>query len=86
MIMTPSTSGSMDHVGHHPSTTHPPIDEALGWEGHVNVPSSPALTNLLRHWSDLQTGLAFSMMFVMGVLVGGALFAALGCSKKNSNA
>ena len=82
--MTAFTSGPMNHVGHHPSPEHPTIDEALGWEGHVNIPPSPLLTNLLRNWADLQTGLAFSMVFVVGVFVGGALCVALGHGKKNS--
>ncbi len=82
--MTAFSSGPMNHVGHHPSPEHPTIDEALGWEGHVNIPPSPLLTNLLRNWAELQTGLAFSMVFVVGVFVGGALFAALGHGKKNS--
>lgn len=62
------------------------IDEALGWEGHVNVPPSPVLAKLLRNWPELRTGLAFSMVFVVGALVGSTLFAAFGCHKKNSNA
>ena len=84
--MTSFPSGSMNQVGRHPSAERPPIDEALGWEGYVNVPLSPILTKLLRNRSELQTGLTFGMVFVVGVLVGGVLFAALGYGKKNSNA
>ncbi len=82
--MTAFSSGPMNHVGHHPSAEHPAIDEALGWEGHVNLPPSPISDKLLRNWAEMQTGLAFSMVFVVGVFVGGALFAALGHGKKNS--
>ena len=82
--MTSGTSGSMNHIGRHPSAEDPTLDEALGWEGHVNIPPSPLLAKLLRNWSELQTGLAFSMVFLIGFLVGGILFAALGSGKKNS--
>lgn len=80
--MSSFTSGSMNQAGDQPSPEHPTIDEALGWEGHVNIPPSPMLTKLLRDVAELQTGLAFGMVFVAGVLVGGVLFAALGSGKK----
>lgn len=57
-------------------------EEALGWEGHVNVqPESPILTKLLQSWPELRTGLAFSMVFVIGALVGGSLALVLGCPR-----
>ena len=83
--MTSFTSGSMYQADHQPSAENPALDEALGWEGHVNLPPSPALTNLLRNWSEVQAGLVFGMVFVVGVLVGGVLFSALGSGKKNSD-
>ncbi len=83
--MTSFTSGSMNQAGQHPSEERPSIDEALGWEGHVNIPPSPMLTKLLRNVSELHTGLTFGMVFVVGVLVGGVLFTALGSGKKNSD-
>lgn len=82
--MTSFTSGSMHRVEHDPSTENPTIDDALGWEGHVNLPPSPVLAKLLRNVSELQTGLVFGLVFVVGVLVGGVLFASLGYGKKNS--
>ncbi len=82
--MTSFTSELMHHDGQHSSAENPVLDEALGWEGHVNIPMSPVLAKLLRNWSALQTGLAFSMVFLMGVFVGGILFAALSYGKKNS--
>ncbi len=82
---TTFNAGSMNQADHQPSTDHPAIDETLGWEGHVNLPPSPMLTTLLRHVSDLQTSLAFGMAFVVGVLVGGVLFTALGSGKKRSD-
>ncbi len=83
--MTAFPSGAMHHIGHHSSADNPLVDEALGWEGHVNVPPSPMLAKLMRNWPELRTGLAFSMVFVVGALVGGTLCAALGCNKKLSN-
>ncbi len=83
--MTSFTSGSMNQADHQPSEEHPTLDEALGWEGHVNIPPSPMLTKLLRDWSEMQTGLVFGMVFVVGVLVGGVLFSALGSGKKSSD-
>ncbi len=83
--MTAFTSGSMNHIGQHASADNLLVEEALGWEGHVNVPPSPILAKLLHNWPELRTGLAFSMVFVVGALVGGTLFAALGCNKKQSS-
>ena len=83
--MTTFTSGSMNHAERHPSAEPPTMEEALGWEGHVNLPPSPVLAKLLRNWSELQTGLTFGMVFVVGVLVGGVLFAALGYGKRHSD-
>ena len=83
--MTSFTSGSMNHVEHDPSTENPTIDDALGWEGHVNLPPSPISAKLLRNVSELQTGLVFGLVFVVGALVGGVLFAALGSGKKHSD-
>ena len=60
-------------------------DEPLGWEGHVNVqPESPMLTKLLQSWPELRTGLAFSMVFVVGALVGGSLAVLMGSQKTKS--
>ncbi|MCY3728470.1 MAG: hypothetical protein OXF97_05675 [Nitrospira sp.] len=81
--MTSFTSGSMNQADHQPSAENPTIDEALGWEGHVNIPPSPLLNTLLRNLSEVQTGLTFGMVFVVGVLVGGVLFAALGSGKRH---
>ena len=83
--MTSFTSGWMNHAKRHASAESPAIDEALGWEGHVNLPPPPIFAKLLRNWSDLQTGLTFGMVFVVGVLVGGVLFAALGYGKRHSD-
>jgi len=59
-------------------------EEALGWEGHVNVPGSPAWTKLLGNWPELRTGLAFSMVFVVGAVVGGTVALLFGCNRTKS--
>ena len=83
--MTSFTSRSMNQIGRQPSADNQTIDEALGWEGHVNIPPSPILAKLLRNWSEVQTGSVFGIVFVVGVLVGGVLFSALGSGKKHSD-
>ncbi len=72
----------MSRIEQQTSPAGPEIDEALGWEGHVNIPNAPALTKLLNNWPELRTGLAFSMVFVVGVCVGSALFAALSGNRR----
>ena len=69
----------------HPSpTTLPTADDALGWEGHVNVPPPPVFANLLNNWPELRSGLAFSLVFVAGAVVGGSLIALSGCAKRRA--
>ncbi len=83
--MTTLTSRPANHGRHQASTTDPESDEALGWEGHVTIPNAPILTKLLNNWPELRTGLAFSMVFVVGAIVGGTLLALLGGNKKSAN-
>ncbi len=66
-----------------PTDTNSP-EEALGWEGHVNVPRSPIWTNLLSNWPELRTGLAFSMVFVVGAVVGGTVALLVGCNRSKT--
>ncbi len=72
----------MNRIGHQTPSADHDIDEALGWEGHVNIPNAPTLTKLLNNWPELRTGLAFSMVFVVGAFVGGALIAALSGNRR----
>lgn len=74
----------MNHTRQQAAPAPPEPDEALGWEGHVNIPNASLVTKLLRNWPELRTGLAFSMVFVVGAIVGGALCTLLGSSKKTS--
>lgn len=64
------------------STALPTADDALGWEGHVNVPPAPVFANLLNNWPELRSGLAFCLVFVAGAVVGGSLAALSGCAKR----
>lgn len=59
-------------------------EEVLGWEGHVNVPGSPFWAKLLGDWPELRTGLAFSMVFVVGAVVGSSLALLFGCNRSKS--
>jgi len=77
------SSDSNNHTHQESSDTAPP-EEALGWEGHVNVPGSPAWTKLLGNWPELRTGLAFSMVFVVGAVVGGTVALLFGCNRHKS--
>ncbi len=78
------TSEPSNHLDHHSQTATSMADEALGWEGHVNVPSSQIFAKLLNNWPELRTGLAFSLVFVAGTVVGGTLIALFGCNKQKS--
>lgn len=63
-------------------TALPTADDALGWEGHVNVPPAPVFANLLNNWPELRSGLAFCLVFVVGAVVGGSLIALSSCAKR----
>lgn len=65
-------------------TALPTTDDALGWEGHVNVPPAPVFANLLNNWPELRSGLAFCLVFVAGAVVGGSLVALSGCSQRRA--
>lgn len=62
-----------------------PSDQPLGWEGHVHFPEeSPLWSNLLRNWPELRSGLAFSLVFVVGALVGGSVASLILCNRRKS--
>lgn len=83
--MTPFSADSTNHHQHESTSEPSPGDEALGWEGHVTLPSqSPLLTKLLGNWPELRTGLAFSMVFVVGAVVGGTVALLFGCNRTKS--
>jgi hypothetical protein len=82
--MTRLSSDWNNHT-HQESRSYPSShEEALGWEGHVNVPGSPLWTKLMGNWPELRTGLAFSMVFVVGALVGGSVALLFGCNRTKS--
>ncbi|GJL64219.1 MAG: hypothetical protein NPIRA04_28730 [Nitrospirales bacterium] len=46
----------------------------LGWEGHVHFPTGvPLWERVLESWPELRTGLAYSLVFGAGVLLGSAV-------------
>ncbi len=46
----------------------------LGWEGHVHFPPGvPLWKRVLDTWPELRTGLAYSLIFGAGVLLGSAV-------------
>lgn len=82
--MTRLSSDSNNHT-HQESRSNPSSPEdVLGWEGHVNVPSSPLWTKLLGNWPELRTGLAFSIVFVVGAVVGSSVALLFGCNRTKS--
>ena len=83
--MTRFSSDSNNHTHQEPRTHPSAPEEALGWEGHVNVPGSPAWTKLLGNWPELRTGLAFSMVFVVGAVVGSTVALLFGCNRTKSS-
>lgn len=83
--MTSFTAEPTNHLAPQSPTELPAAEEALGWEGHVNVPPSPVFAKLLNNWPELRTGLAFSLVFVVGAAVGGTLIALLGCNKQRAS-
>ncbi|RMH02997.1 MAG: hypothetical protein D6704_13250 [Nitrospirae bacterium] len=63
----------------------PPPEPALGWEGHVHFPSATLWGRILQNWPELRTGLAFSVVFVAGALIGGGLATFFACQRKKSD-
>ncbi|NKB81804.1 MAG: hypothetical protein GKS05_07960 [Nitrospirales bacterium] len=62
-----------------------PDDEYLGWEGHVHMPDGPPLwTRILRNWPELRTGLAFSLVFAAGTIIGCSLGTFWNCKRQKS--
>ena len=83
--MTRFSSDSTEHINQESHSDPASPEEALGWEGHVNFPSSPMWAKLLGDWPELRTGLAFSMIFVVGAVVGSSLALLFGCNRSKSN-
>ena len=51
----------------------------LGWEGHVHFPTGvPLWRRVLESWPELRTGLAYSLVFGAGVLLGSAVTTLVG--------
>ena len=60
--------------------TDQPFKQAnLGWEGHVHFPTGvPLWRRVLESWPELRTGLAYSLVFGAGVLLGSAVTSLVG--------
>ena len=82
--MTRHSSDSTNHTPQESRSARSSPEDVLGWEGHVNVPGSPLWTKLLGNWPELRTGLAFSMVFVVGAVVGGSIALLFGCNRTKS--
>ena len=56
-----------------------PQDADWGWEGHVHFPHGvPVWKRILDSWPELRIGLAYSLVFATGVLLGSGVTALLG--------
>ena len=63
----------------------PPRRSDLGWEGHVHFPEGiPLWRRVLESWPELRTGLAYSLVFGAGVLLGSAVSSLLTCRENKS--
>ena len=63
----------------------PPRQSDLGWEGHVHFPEGiPLWRRILESWPELRTGLAYSLAFGAGVLLGSAVSTMLACKENKS--
>ena len=52
----------------------PPSQSDLGWEGHVHFPEDiPLWRRILESYPELRTGIAYSLAFGAGVLLGSAV-------------
>lgn len=81
------TSYSTESGNHQHSSTQsndPPL--GWGWEGHVHFPeNSPFWSKLFRNWPELRSGIAFSVVFVVGGILGGSLAALLLNNRQKSH-
>ena len=58
-------------------------DADWGWEGHVHLPQGvPLWKKILESLPELRTGLAYSLVFVSGIVVGTGLSAFIGCKRR----
>lgn len=63
----------------------PPKQADLGWEGHVHVPTDiPLWRRVLESWPELRTGMAYSLIFGAGVLLGSAVTALVACRPRRA--
>jgi len=75
-----------EHVHREDSEPDQPFKQAnLGWEGHVHFPTDvPLWRRVLESWPELRTGLAFSLVFGAGVLLGSAVTSLIGTKQQKA--
>ena len=75
---------TLQHHGEHTEREDRESDQPfkpanLGWEGHVHFPTGvPLWRRVLESWPELRTGLAYSLVFGAGVLLGSAVTSLVG--------
>ena len=81
-----TTKQDSEHIENgNKETDQPPRHSDLGWEGHVHFPEGiPLWRRILESWPELRTGLAYSLVFGAGVLLGSAVSTMLACRENKS--
>ncbi len=76
-----------DHLHREDNGIDQPFKQAnLGWEGHVHFPAGvPLWRRVLESWPELRTGLAYSLVFGAGVLLGSAVTSIVGTKQHKSH-
>ena len=73
---TPNDGKESDHL---------PQQSDLGWEGHVHFPDGiPLWRRVLESWPELRTGLAYSLVFGAGVVLGSLVTNMFECKEEKS--
>ena len=81
-----TTQNDTQHIrNENKESDQPPKQSDLGWEGHVHFPTGiPLWKRVLESWPELRTGLAFSLVFGAGVLLGSAVTSLIGAKQTKS--
>ncbi len=83
--MTPTKQDPEQTENGNKEPDQPPRQSDLGWEGHVHFPEDfPLWRRILESWPELRTGLAYSLVFGAGVLLGSAVSTLLACRENKS--
>ena len=83
--MTKRKPGTEFEYTEHKESDQLPEQSDLGWEGHVHFPEAiPLWRRILEGWPELRTGVAYSLIFGAGVLLGSAVTTLLACRENRS--